>query len=143
MANEDTTPDALDDTRRALADQIKAWHEAFPERSIASINGAVYDQRKALGKAKLRSEAAAKNTTVAALTEQRYAENARTRQHEDELRRAAEEDYAMKNGRYEEFAQAERKREKNAERKREEKAERERKREDEVPLVAARPRAIV
>jgi hypothetical protein len=94
VANEDTTPDALDDTRRALADQIKAWHEAFPERSIASINGAVYDQRKALGKAKLRSEAAAKNTTVAALTEQRYAENARTRQHEDELRRAAEEECA-------------------------------------------------
>ena len=94
MANEDTTPDALDDTRRALADQIKAWHEAFPERSIASINGAVYDQRKALGKAKLRSEAEANHTTVAALTEQRYAENARTRQHEDELRRAAEEECA-------------------------------------------------
>ena len=122
------TPAAVYDTMRALADQIKAWHEAFPERSIASINGAVYDQRKALGKAKLRSEAAAKNTTVAALTEQRYAENARTRQHEDELRRAAEEDYAMKKGRYEDERRAAQE---------EYEAERKRKREDEVPLVAA------
>ncbi len=101
------TPDALDDTRRALDDQIKAWHEAFPDRTIASIERVVYDQRQALGKAKLRDEAAAKNTTVAALTEQRYAENVRTRQREDELRRAAEEEYAMKKGRYEEFAQKE------------------------------------
>ena len=88
------TPGAVYDTMRALADQIKAWHNAFPERSIASINSVVYTQRHALGKAKLRDEAAAKNTTVAALTEQRYAENARTRQHEDELRRAVEEEYA-------------------------------------------------
>ncbi len=90
------TPDALDDTRRALDDQIKAWHEAFSDLSIASIKTVVYNQRFALGKAKLRDEAAAENTTVAALTEQRYAENARTRQHEDEQRRAAEEEYAMK-----------------------------------------------
>ena len=93
MAKEDLTPGAVNDSKRALDDQIKAWHEAFSDRSIASLNAVVYRQRHALGIAKLRVEAAAKNTTVAALTEQRYAENA---QYEDELRRAAEEEYAKR-----------------------------------------------
>ena len=43
-------------------EQIKAWHEEFPERSIKSIKDVVYTQWRTVSKAKLRDEATSVST---------------------------------------------------------------------------------